>query len=261
MIPAVRSAPFPPSPLSQHGGAAGQSNETNSQTPATPPLLDSAADTPSPQRVPASKKAAGSHNEPSPSRSAMDQVELSHNEQEDLRKMQERDAEVRAHEQAHHAAGGGHTGTPTYSFERGPDGQLYAADGEVTIDTSPVPDDPQATVEKMQVVRRAALAPASPSSQDRKVAAEAIKAENQARAEIAEKQRQQADIQNDRSAATPEELTKRETSHADATQSFPPGQKMARAVATALEQSGLAAYGREADTTEVPKTTSQKLDA
>ena len=51
------------------------------------------------------------------------------------------------------------------------------------IDTSPVPDDPDATIRKAQTVRQAALAPAKPSSQDRAVAAQATKMEATARAE------------------------------------------------------------------------------
>ena len=56
--------------------------------------------------------------------------------------------------------------------------------GEVSIDKSPVRGDPQATIEKMQQVRRAALAPAQPSGQDRQVAAEARRAIQQARAKL-----------------------------------------------------------------------------
>ena len=60
---------------------------------------------------------------------------------------------------------------------------MYAVGGEVTIDTSPVKGDPQATVAKMEVVIRAALAPADPSGQDRSVAAQATQEEAQARQE------------------------------------------------------------------------------
>ena len=78
---------------------------------------------------------------------------------------------VRAHEQAHKAAAGAHAkGGPTYEYQSGPDGKRYAVGGEVQIDTSPVPNDPQATIQKMQQVQRAANAPAEPSSQDRRVA-------------------------------------------------------------------------------------------
>lgn len=97
------------------------------------------------------------------------------------------DREVRAHEQAHAAVGGQYAGSPTYSFVRGPDGIGYAVGGEVSIDTSPVPNDPEATLRKAQVIRAAASAPAEPSPQDRRVAAQAASLENEARAELATK--------------------------------------------------------------------------
>jgi len=98
-----------------------------------------------------------------------------------------RDREVRSHEQAHAAAGGQYAGSPTYSFVRGPDGLNYAVGGEVSIDTSPVSGDPEATLRKAQVIRAAASAPAEPSPQDRRVAAQAANLEADARAELATK--------------------------------------------------------------------------
>lgn len=81
------------------------------------------------------------------------------------------DREVRAHEAAHANVGGQLAGAPNLSFKTGPDGKRYAVAGEVSIDTSRVPNNPEATIRKMRQVRSAALAPASPSSQDFKVAA------------------------------------------------------------------------------------------
>lgn len=88
-------------------------------------------------------------------------------------KLRKRDADVRAHEQAHVTAGGPYAGAPSYTTTRGPDGQLYAIGGEVPIDVSPVASNPDATVRKMEQVKRAALAPAQPSSADRAIAAQA----------------------------------------------------------------------------------------
>ena len=101
-----------------------------------------------------------------------------------IRQLQSRDAEVRAHEGAHLAAGGGVvTGGPHYTYQKGPDGRNYAVGGEVGIDASPVAGNPRATLLKMSTVRAAALAPAQPSAQDLSVAAEASQAEAQARIE------------------------------------------------------------------------------
>ena len=111
-----------------------------------------------------------------------------HQKVEDLKR---RDAEVRAHEQAHAAVGGGYAGAPRFRFVRGPDGKFYAVAGEVSIDTSAVPGNPQATIRKMQQVKRAALAPQEPSAQDRRVAAEAERKIMQARGEIREEENEQ----------------------------------------------------------------------
>jgi hypothetical protein len=94
-------------------------------------------------------------------------------EAEQVQKLKARDAEVRAHEQAHAAAGGAYAGAPSYEFQRGPDGRDYAVSGEVSIDVSEIPGDPEATIQKMQQVKRAALAPAEPSGPDQSIAASA----------------------------------------------------------------------------------------
>ena len=110
---------------------------------------------------------------------------LTRKEQMEVRGLRKRDQEVRAHEQAHIAAGAGVTrGGPRYEFERGPDGGLYAVEGEVSIDTSEA-RTPEETIRKMERVKAAALAPANPSSQDRRVAAQAAAKAQKARAEIA----------------------------------------------------------------------------
>jgi len=127
-------------------------------------------------------------------------AEESEREREERRVTEElaqRDREVRQHEMAHKVAAGSYAGMVRYEFERGPDGQLYAVGGEVSIDTSPVPDDPEATLEKAEIVLRAALAPVDPSPQDLRVAASARSMAMEARAEIqrreAEEREQEAE--------------------------------------------------------------------
>ncbi len=112
---------------------------------------------------------------------------LTEEEQKQVKELKLRDAEVRTHEQAHAAVGGQYAGAPSYEFQRGPDGNRYAVGGEVQIDVGEE-KDPESTIQKMQVVRRAALAPAEPSSQDYKVAAEASQKELAARAELGKEQ-------------------------------------------------------------------------
>ncbi len=115
-----------------------------------------------------------------------DGAQLSDSDQKRLRELQARDREVRAHEQAHLSAAGGHAkGGASYTYERGPDQRMYDVGGEVQVDTSKVANDPVATLRKAQVIRRAALAPVNPSAQDRQVAADAARMEAEARTEIA----------------------------------------------------------------------------
>lgn len=114
--------------------------------------------------------------------------ELTEAEKEQVQDLQKRDAEVRAHEQAHARVGGSHASAPSYEFETGPDGRSYAVGGHVSISTSPVQGDPQATIDKMDTVRRAALAPAEPSGQDLRVAAQADQTAQAARVELREQQ-------------------------------------------------------------------------
>lgn len=113
------------------------------------------------------------------------EAELLRVTQAELRELASRDREVRAHEQAHLAVGGQYAGAVSYSYERGPDGRLYAVGGTVAIDTAAVPGDPAATLDKLQQVQRAALAPAQPSAQDLAIAAQAAQGIAQARAELA----------------------------------------------------------------------------
>lgn len=105
-------------------------------------------------------------------------------EQVKLDELKARDTEVVTHELAHAAAGGQYAGSPSYSYETGPDGAKYAVSGEVSIDTSKIEGDPQATLIKAQQVKRAALAPVEPSGQDRIVAASADQMAAEARKEI-----------------------------------------------------------------------------
>ncbi len=114
-----------------------------------------------------------------------DEKQLSEEDQQKVEELKKRDQEVRTHEHAHVAAGGQFVrGGIQFEYETGPDGKQYAVGGEVSIDTSPVSGDPQATIQKAQTIRRAALAPAQPSGQDRQAAAAASQMEMKARQEL-----------------------------------------------------------------------------
>jgi hypothetical protein len=116
-------------------------------------------------------------------------LQKSPEEQSQIQELRNMDREVRTHEQAHQAAAGGLSkGGASFEFVLGPDGQRYAVSGEVQIDTSGVPGDPEATLEKAQQIQRAALAPAQPSAQDRSVAIAAAAMAAEARVEIINQQ-------------------------------------------------------------------------
>lgn len=122
---------------------------------------------------------------------AGDRQQLSADQKQQVHQLKQRDHEVRAHERAHLAAGAGLVqGGARFTFQRGPDGRMYAVGGEVKIDTS-AESDPDQTIRKMQQVRRAALAPAEPSGADQSVAAQASQIEAQAR--LDKRKREHAD--------------------------------------------------------------------
>lgn len=98
--------------------------------------------------------------------------ELKLDEKRVVYELQARDTEVRAHESAHQAAGGGMTGGANFSYERGPDGKMYAVGGEVSI-SMPKGSTPEEVISNAQQVIAAALAPADPSAQDMSVASSA----------------------------------------------------------------------------------------
>jgi len=118
-----------------------------------------------------------------------------------VRQLRARDREVRAHEAAHVAAGGSLVrGGPSFTYQTGPDGRSYAIGGEVQIDASAVANDPQATLAKSNQIRAAALAPANPSAQDLRVAANANQLASRARVDIAIQRREEAQLEENQRA-------------------------------------------------------------
>lgn len=184
-----------------------------SPAPVTPPASQSAAPPaneklPSESHVHAADKAASSADDKT-AKSDEQQETASGLTQEELQQVEQletRDREVRQHEQAHASVGGQYTGAPQLDYTRGPDGRLYATSGEVSVDTSAIPDDPQATIEKMQTVIRAALAPVEPSSQDRQVAAKAQAILAEAMAEVAQGEETQKGDDEDSAESAEEAL-------------------------------------------------------
>lgn len=175
----------PAAPLSQPD----TSNDVSRQANANVPVRSNTASAP----VRSNGITAGANQVQAQESGSTTPGELTEEEQRIVRELQKRDAEVRRHELAHRTAGGPYTSAPIYQYTRGPDGKLYAVSGEVAIDVSPE-STPQATIAKMEIVIRAALAPADPSSQDRAVANQAKQTKLQAQAELRE-ERQEEEIQ------------------------------------------------------------------
>jgi hypothetical protein len=138
------------------------------------------------------------------SSSINDSQQLTVDEQRQLRELAARDREVRAHEQAHLRVGRDLVrGAASYTYQQGPDGRQYAVGGEVKIDTTGVPGDPEATEEKAYHIRETALAPIQPSNQDRAVASTASRMAQDARLEIQRQQRAEAEQAYRQTATTP----------------------------------------------------------
>jgi len=116
-----------------------------------------------------------------PGRSGLEKLDPK--QQAEVKELQARDQEVRAHEAAHQAAAGGLGGGASFEYKTGPDGKSYAVGGEVPIDLSPG-RTPEETIRRAGQVRAAALAPADPSPQDMAVAAAAGQMEAAARQQL-----------------------------------------------------------------------------
>jgi hypothetical protein len=105
-----------------------------------------------------------------------------------LKDLKNRDAEVRSHEASHAAAAGPYlVRGPQYQYTIGPDGRVYATGGNVQIDMSAVRNNPSATIQKAQQLRSAATAVSEPSSADLAAASLASYMENEAISQLSER--------------------------------------------------------------------------
>jgi hypothetical protein len=197
-------------------GSSGQSSGSNPSTGNPPSNSDSQANPsgPSPSLGPSNRAAViGGQAKPSTGngseqsgggRSTADAAEsgsgnqtpsgpgeLTAKERRKVQKLRRIDAKVRAHEQAHLAAAGQYAqGGASFEYVTGPDGKQYAVGGEVSMDTSSA-GSPKETIQKMRQVKRAATAPANPSSQDQQVAAQAAQKLAEARRKLNQQQFQE----------------------------------------------------------------------
>ena len=118
--------------------------------------------------------------------------------------------------------GGSYANAPSYEYTVGPDGKRYATSGEVKIDSSPIRDNPKATIRKMEIVVRAALGPAQPSSQDLQVARQAQQERSKAQAQITKQQEQEQDKDGNLTSQSKEEFRKATAAYAQAANQIDP---------------------------------------
>lgn len=127
-------------------------------------------------------------------------TELRPEEERVLQRLKQNALDVKTHEHQHVAAAGGYVKSgPVYNYTTGPDGKRYAVGGHVSLDMSSIPNNPEATINKAQIIKRAALAPANPSGADRAVAASASKMEMKAREQLRTEQAKNKGNTNDKS--------------------------------------------------------------
>ncbi len=189
-VPTIPKAP--PAPA---GGASAFDAHiiasSDSEAAAPPPtLIISRAETTPPAPEP---EVSLRHPPPAEPLSQRTRLQLSKEELEIVQQLSARDRVVRAHEQAHVAAASGLAGSPSFTYVTGPDAQRYAVSGEVKIDANSDPGSPEATIAKMEQVKKAALAPAQPSAQDKAVANAAEATIREAQSEIKARERDEAE--------------------------------------------------------------------
>lgn len=131
--------------------------------------------------------------------------DMSREEQQKLRELQQTDRKVRAHEQAHVSASGRiAVSAPSYDYETGPDGKRYAVGGSVNYNV-PSTECPREELLLARQLRRMALAPMDPSPKDRAVAAKASAKEARASREVREEKAEERaeETENHEEEATP----------------------------------------------------------
>lgn len=131
---------------------------------------------------------------------------LSPEQQQVVAELKARDAEVRAHEQAHIAAAAGlRTSAPTFDYQEGPDGKKYAIGGEVSISFTKG-GDPEEDIQNAETMKAAALAPVEPSGQDLSVARNADEIIQEARQRLAEQKEQESKAEENNDSSNSVEL-------------------------------------------------------
>jgi hypothetical protein len=115
------------------------------------------------------------------------ETELNAEELRELRDLERKDLQVRTRDMAFIAAAGGAAGSYSVHYETGPDGQRYAVEADIRLDTSEGAT-PEQTLAKARALRAASMSGRRESVKDGNAAAKAMRMEAEARAEL-ERQR------------------------------------------------------------------------
>jgi hypothetical protein len=102
-----------------------------------------------------------------------DPRELDEGDKELIKRLEARDREVKSHETAHAAAAGEYAeGAPSYTYQMGPDGKMYAIGGSLAVDVGKEAT-PAENIRKARMLVGSALGVADPSAADAMVAMQA----------------------------------------------------------------------------------------
>jgi hypothetical protein len=121
-------------------------------------------------------------------------------EKAEIQELEQTDHRIRTRGQAQ-ATAAGNPGKVSYRYQVGPDGRLYVVSGEVSFDTSAVPDDPEATLRKAEQIADAAFVPGDSPSADRRAAIMAAMLKAEARRQLARQQESDKDTEDTADAA------------------------------------------------------------
>ena len=99
--------------------------------------------------------------------------ELSASEASELDQLRRRDDEMRMHEQVHVLRAAGGALRRSFTYVRGADNKTYAVSNSLKADFTPVPNDLEATADKMKSIKRAALSDEGRAPQSALVAGQA----------------------------------------------------------------------------------------
>ncbi len=135
------------------------------------------------------KNDSSSKSENNQNQEKQDNTQLTQDDRVELSKLKAVDTKVRAHEAAHQS-GPAASGGASFTYEKGPDGVMYAVAGEVPVRIE-TGSTPQESISNLQGVIATALAPADPSPQDLSIASKArvmmMKAQQEFAKEIQDK--------------------------------------------------------------------------